>query len=98
MTVSFYLMFLCFVSNRTKKQIFLNLILAVCTSVRSYEYIKFEVLTDVVIKTFVFFYITPCRPLKLPTFRRNILFHAGFLLSLLFDYEDGDHIFFRNVG
>jgi hypothetical protein len=25
-------------------------------------------------------------------------FHAGFLLDLLFDPEDGDKMFFRNVG
>jgi hypothetical protein len=25
-------------------------------------------------------------------------FHAGFLLSLFFDAEDGSYMFFRNVG
>jgi hypothetical protein len=53
-------------------------------------------------KSSVFWDITPCSPLELK--RRFLLsllairFHAGFLLGLFFDLEDGDNMLHRNVG
>jgi hypothetical protein len=57
-----------------------------------YEYnhlcpVGFEVLTAVVMKISIFWDI------KLAT-----CFHAGFLLGLFFDPEDGGDMFLRNVG
>jgi hypothetical protein len=59
-----------------------------------------EVLTAVVIKSYIFQNITPCSPLKGNRHRAllAICFHADFLLSLFFDPEDGGDIFLRNVG
>jgi hypothetical protein len=59
-----------------------------------------EVLTAVVMKVPIFWHITPCSPLKINR-RLTLLvicFHAGFLLGLFFDPEDGSDMFFRNVG
>jgi hypothetical protein len=60
-------------------------------------YVGFEVLTAVVMKSYIFWDITPCSPFKVNQ-RFCYLLHAGFLLALLFDPEDGDGLFFRNVG
>jgi hypothetical protein len=75
-------------------------------------HVRFEILTAVVMKSTIFWNITPCSPLKVkPTFRSNIsstssvvgraqlsTFHAGFLISLFFDPEDGSDMFLRNVS
>jgi hypothetical protein len=72
-----------------------------------------EVLTAVVIKSSIFWGITPCSALKVN--RRlggtchlhlrgrrirsaSYRLHAGFFLGLLFDPEDGGDMFLRNVG
>jgi hypothetical protein len=82
--------------------------------------IGFEVLTEVVMKSTIFWDITPCSPLSVnrrfgETYRLHLqgrknklskksawklatCFHAGFLLSLFFDPEDGGHMFLRNFG
>jgi hypothetical protein len=49
-------------------------------------FVRFEVLTAVVIKGFMFWDIKPC-----------FLIHAGFSLGLFYDPEDGSDIFLRNV-
>jgi hypothetical protein len=53
-------------------------------------YVGFEVLTAVVMKSSIFWDITPCN--------RATYFHAGFLLGLFFDPEHGGDMFLRNVG
>jgi hypothetical protein len=71
-------------------------------------YVGFEVFTAVVIKSTVFWDITPCSPLKVNrrfggTYslyleaRLPTNFHAGILLRL-FDPEDGGDILLRNIG
>jgi hypothetical protein len=69
------------------------------------ENVGFEVLTAVIMKSTIFWDITPCRPLSQPTFRRKIsialiasCFHADFFLDLFFYPEDGGDMFLRNVG
>jgi hypothetical protein len=52
---------------------------------------RFKVLTAVVMKCTIFWDITPCSPSR-------VCSHAGFLLGLFFDPEDGGDIFLRNVG
>jgi hypothetical protein len=59
---------------------------------------KFYVLTAVVIKSSVFWDITPCGPFKVnprfgETYLRFLLFHAVFLLGLLFNHEDVGDMF-----
>jgi hypothetical protein len=64
----------------------------------------FEVLTAVVIKSYIFWDITPCSLLKINRrFGRTYAllatcFHAGFLLGLFFGREDGGDMFLRNIG
>jgi hypothetical protein len=74
-------------------------------------YVESEVLTAVVMKSSIFWDITPCSPVKVnPRFggkyfhlqdrRISLLatcFHDGFLLNLFFQLEDGGDIFLRNV-
>jgi hypothetical protein len=60
---------------------------------------KFEVLTAVVMKNYIFWETTPWSPLKVN--RRFVLatcLHACLLLGLSFDPEDGGDIFLQNVG
>jgi hypothetical protein len=78
---------------------------------KSYS-IGFEVLTAVVMKSPIFWNITPCIPLIInrrfggprrlhfhePTESAFYLLHTGFLLCLFFDHGDGGEMFFRNVG
>jgi hypothetical protein len=64
--------------------------------------VGFDVRPPVVMKSCVFWDITPCSPLKVN--RRFVgacratYFHAGFLLSLFFDPGDGGDMCLRNVG
>jgi hypothetical protein len=44
------------------------------------------------LKSTIFWDITPCSLLS------QLTFHAGFLLSLFLDPEDGGDMFFQNVG
>jgi hypothetical protein len=68
-------------------------------------FVEFNVLTAVVMKSTVFWDMTPCSPLKVNrrfggTYLRALLatcFQAGMLLGLFFDPENGD-MFLRNVG
>jgi hypothetical protein len=53
---------------------------------------RIEVLTAVIMKSTIFWDVTPCSPLKV-----NLL-HAGFLLGLFFDPEDRGDVILRNVG
>jgi hypothetical protein len=79
----------------------------------SFVFVGFEVLTEVVMKSTILWDITPCSALKInrrfggtcrkkPAWKQVALlvtyFHAGFLLGLLFDSEDGNDMFLRNVG
>jgi hypothetical protein len=63
--------------------------------------VGFEVLRAVVMKSYVFWDITPCSPLEVNrrsggTYRRAC-FHTGFLLGLFFDPEDLRDMFLQNV-
>jgi hypothetical protein len=63
--------------------------------------VGFEVLTAAVMKSTIFWDIMPCSVLKINqrfggTYRLHI--HAGFLLDLFFDPEDGCDMFFRNAS
>jgi hypothetical protein len=67
--------------------------------------VGFEVLTAVVMNSYVLWDITPCSPFHLQGRRishaRNqseARSNAGFLLGLFFDPEDGGDMFFRNLG
>jgi hypothetical protein len=55
------------------------------------HYVGFEVSTAVVMKSTIFWDITPCSLLA-------TCFQAGFLLGIFLDPEDGGDMFFRNVG
>jgi hypothetical protein len=55
--------------------------------------LEFEVVTPVVMKSSVFWDITPCSVALLAT-----CFQASFLLDLFFDSEIGGDTFLRNVG
>jgi hypothetical protein len=56
------------------------------------------VLSAVVLKSFVFWDITPCSPLKISRTRARYLLYAAFLLGLIFGPKDGSDIFLRNVN
>jgi hypothetical protein len=76
--------------------------------------VGFEVLTAVAMKSSVFWDITLCSPLSQPIIRKNMsppssglkskpsfachLLHAGFLLGVFFNPEDGGNMFLSNVG
>jgi hypothetical protein len=60
-------------------------------------YTGFEVLTDVVMGSSIFWDIKPCSPLKFKYVLLAIYFHAGFLLGLSFDPEDEGYVFLQNV-
>jgi hypothetical protein len=95
-----------------------NLIILTSSRLNKYS-VRFEVLTAVVMKSTLFWDITPCSPVHVnrrfgETYRLHIqgrrisrarnqrksrrFFHAGILLRLFFDPEDGGDIFLRNVG
>jgi hypothetical protein len=57
-----------------------------------YSYVGSEVLTAVAMKGSMFWGIMPCSPLK-----TCYLFHAEFLLRLLFYTEDGGDMFLQNI-
>jgi hypothetical protein len=67
--------------------------------------VGFEVLTAVLMKSTILWDITPCSLMKVNrrfggTCRRVPLatcVHAGFLLGLFFDHEDGGDMFLRNA-
>jgi hypothetical protein len=67
--------------------VFIDLLLVQFTA-NNFLFVGFEVLTAVVMKNTVFWDITP----RLPT-----CFHAGILLGLFFEPEDGGYMFLRNV-
>jgi hypothetical protein len=51
----------------------------------------------VYVKSFIFWDITPCSPLKAGG-KLATCFNAGFLLGLFFDTENGGDMFLLNVG
>jgi hypothetical protein len=51
------------------------------------NFIEFEVFTAVVMKSIIFWDMTPCSPLS-----------CNNLLNYFFDLEDGGDMFFRHVG
>jgi hypothetical protein len=53
--------------------------------------------TKVMIKSTIFWDMTPCRDEEITDFLA-ICFQNSFLLGLLFEPEDGGDIFIRNVG
>jgi hypothetical protein len=67
----------------------------------SRDHVGFEVLTAVVMKSTIFWDITPCSPLKVNRRFEALFatcFHTGLLLCLFFEPEDRGNIFLRNVG
>jgi hypothetical protein len=65
--------------------------------------VGFEVLTAVVMKSSVLWAIMLCSTLKVNglfggAYMFATCFHAGFLLGLFLDPEDGGDMFLRNVG
>jgi hypothetical protein len=62
--------------------------------------VGFEVLTAVVMKSYIFWDIKPCSPLKGNDVSapRATCFHAGSLLGLFFWPEDEGDIFLRHPG
>jgi hypothetical protein len=70
--------------------------------------VGFEVLTVVIMKSIIFWDITPYSTLSVNrcfggTYRLHLqgivtCFHTGFLFSLFFDHEDRGDMFLRNVG
>jgi hypothetical protein len=74
---------------------------------KNVKYVGFEVLTAVIMKSIIFWDMTPCSPLSFnrrfgETYRLHLLlvtsYHAGLLFRLFFDPEDGGDMFLRNVG
>jgi hypothetical protein len=65
-----------------------------CETLCRLHYVGFEVLTPVVMKSAVFWDITPCSPLKVN--QRESRWQAGILLGLI-DPEDGGDMFLGNV-
>jgi hypothetical protein len=63
--------------------------MTVCERVEMVKIAGFQVLTAVVRKTSIVWDITPCSPLKV---NRCSCFHAGFLLGLFFDRENGSDV------
>jgi hypothetical protein len=61
----------------------------------NFDDLRSEVLTPVVMKSSVFWDITPCS--SLTSYACYMLF-AGFLLGLFFDPDVGGDMFLRNVG
>jgi hypothetical protein len=67
------------------------------------DYVRFVVLTAVVIKIPIFWDITLCSPLKINLRFRGTcrlhayLLHAALLIGLFFDSKDGVNMFFRNA-
>jgi hypothetical protein len=59
--------------------------------VTNISYVGFEVLAPVGMRICVLWGITSCTS-------ACYLLHAGFLLDLFFDPEDGTDMFFRNIG
>jgi hypothetical protein len=61
---------------------------------------RIEVLRKVVMKSSAFWDTMPCDPLKaVRKWNSDFqLLHAGFLLGLFFDTEDGGAMFLRSVG
>jgi hypothetical protein len=62
------------------------------------KFIGFEVITGVTMKSSVLWDIAPCSPVKVNLRFGCCLLHAGSLLGLLFNSEDGGDIFLRNIG
>jgi hypothetical protein len=64
-----------------------------------YVFVGFRVLTAIVMKVSIFWYITRCGPLQVSGRfgGTSCLLHAGFLLELSFNTEDGGNVFLRNV-
>jgi hypothetical protein len=58
--------------------------------------VGFEVLTAVVMKSIIFWDVTPCSPLVASRALLATRFHAGLLLGLFFDPEDGGDMFPQN--
>jgi hypothetical protein len=65
------------------------------------HFIGFDALTAVIVKSSVFWYVMPCSPLRVNRCIRGtcclLPSHAGFLLGLFFDPEDGGNIFLQNI-
>jgi hypothetical protein len=73
---------------------------ACCSYTVHLHYVGAETLTAVVMKSSIFWDITPCSPLNvIPGFGGTChLLQAGFLLGLSFSPEDGGDMFLPNVG
>jgi hypothetical protein len=72
-----------------------NQIPVVNSVAKSLYYVQFEVLTEAVVKSSIFWYIKTCSPLKV---NRHCLLYAGLVLGSLFSPEDGGDTFIQNVG